>query len=185
MKEHYLRNHGCTAILHIGGHKGQEAPLYDDLGLRFTFVEANPRLAEWMIQHGMDVIATAVSSEKGMSDFYIPRVSERSSLGRLDDGRDTPREIIQVPVVPLNTIQDGYDGLVIDAQGETFDILVGGHLSKFKVIIAEVSNVPRYKGERSREAVNTLLGEWGFVEVAQYKHKNLDIYDVVWIQEQS
>jgi hypothetical protein len=34
----------CSGILHLGAHRGSEAPIYDWLGKKVIWVEANPRI---------------------------------------------------------------------------------------------------------------------------------------------
>lgn len=177
-KEKYFT--GCKAVLHVGGHVGQEAETYKRIGVAFTFVEPVPRLASIARGMGHHVLNIAVSDFRGLASFNVARSSERSSLLEAPSDVMEVRERILVPVMKLEDIQLGFDGLSIDAQGSTYAILSGGILKKFNVIVCEVSERPRYKGERTRADVSELLRRNGFEEVADYRHKTLDIFDTVW-----
>lgn len=178
-KENYFKKFGCTNILHIGGHMGQEIKIYDGLGLDFTFVEPIPRYANILRSKGLNVIEAAVSNFRGVSKFNIARVSERSSLKKTTDDVATFKKVIQVKTVKLSDIQKGFDGVSIDAQGETFEILESGKLD-FKVIICEASITPRYKGEASLFEIQAYLEARDYELVDQYRHKTLDIHDLVF-----
>ena len=95
----------------------------------------------------------------------------------------TVKDTLKVQKVTLSDIQEGFDGLAIDAQGETYDILQSGTLT-FKVIICEASEVPRYKGEHSREEITNFLKRTGYKLIETHQHETLDIHDMIWIQEQ-
>lgn len=179
-KETFFKKSRCHKILHIGGHKGQEGPIYGYMRLAFTFVEPMPRFARLMRRKGYRVIQKAVSSKEGSAVFKIAKVSERSSL-RQSDSVEVARKI-PVKTTTLAKIQRGYDGLAIDAQGETYNILKSGKLT-FKVIICEVSDTPRYAGEAGRRSVERLLADNGYKEAAVYQHGDQDIFDIVWIKK--
>lgn len=180
-KEALFKKYNCRKILHIGGHKGQEGPIYKSLGLDFTFVEPIPKFAEIMRGKGYSVIEKAVSLKNGVAVFNVAKVSERSSL-RFANGVMEVVRGIKVKTTTLSKIQRGYDGLAIDAQGETYDILKSGVLD-FKVIICEVSDKPRYFGEARRSRVESLLKENGYKKAARFQHGDLDIYDIAWIKK--
>lgn len=180
-KEEYLQ--GCKSVLHIGGHTGQEGQTYARMGLSCVFVEPMPKQAEIARSKGYTVLQIAVSDFRGIASFNVAKVSERSSL------LDAPKDVMEVekkiivPVLKLGDICNSFDALSIDTQGSTGAILNGANkeqLRSFKVIICEVSEKPRYKGEQSRREVAMLLERAGFREVASFKHKTLDIYDTIW-----
>lgn len=179
-KEYFFKKYKCNNILHIGGHIGQEAPIYKELGLLFTFVEPIPKYINILKNKGYNVIEGAVTKKKGKLNFNIANVTERSSLKNTSSDIMTVSKCILVNTFRLKDIQDGFDGLVIDAQGETYDILKSGKLD-FKVIICETSEIPRYEGEGSRDKVLKLLTEHGYKRINTFKHKTLDIYDDVFV----
>jgi hypothetical protein len=181
IKESYFKIHGCSNILHIGGHRGQEADIYNDLGLKFTFVEPIPAYVSEMRSKGINVVEAAISDYRGETSFIIGEISERSSLKMPPSDLTGVKETIIVSVMTLRDVQKGFDGLAIDAQGETYEILKGGDLN-FKVILCEASLNPRYNKEVGREKITELLLKNGYREEASYKHGDLDIYDIIFIK---
>lgn len=181
-KENYFAKYGCKNILHIGGHLGQESGIYKKLGVDFTFAEPIPKFARAIRKQGDKVIEKAVTRKSGKATFNIGKISERSSLKRTTSSVTPVSKKIEVETVALSAISKGFDGICIDAQGETLDILLGEKDFNFKVIICEVSNEPRYRGEGSARQVTALLQGKGFDLVAQYPHKKLDIHDFVFIK---
>lgn len=168
-------------VLHIGGYVGEEAPLYQSMGHDFTFVEAVPEYAEGMRKKGYKVIECAVGADGGLIDFYV-RAYASSYLPHKKGGKK-----IKVMCYTLGHLLEiehkkgnEYDMLVIDAQGATYDILESGSLSGFDTIVCEVSQHPRYKGERSMKAVMEFLELSGFYPVYIFKHVGNDIYDMVY-----
>jgi len=174
-KDSHLK--GCR-VLHIGGHKGQEIKNYRKMGVDFTYVEADPKYARILRKKGCDVIECAVTSKRGEMVFYLGEKTQRSSLKKPHKSVTGIKDKIVVECKTLEDIQDGYDGLSIDAQGESYDILSSGDLSKFRVIICEASEKPRYEGEKDKQQIHSLMD--GFTIVDEYRHKNGDIYDVVY-----
>ncbi len=180
-KEHFFKKFKCTNVLHIGGHSGQEASLYKELGLSFTFIEPMPEYARALRHGGHSVIEAAITKLRGRTSFYVGHESERSSLKETTPDVTTVAKKIQVNTLTLADVQDGFDGLSIDAQGETIDILRSGRLD-FKVIVCEVSNAPRYAGEGSRQQVAAFLDMHGYRKVAEFRHRTLDIFDDVFVK---
>lgn len=178
-KEEYFALNGCKNIIHIGGHKGEESEIYKSLGIKYVFVEPIPRLANIIRDKGINVIEKAVARESGKIKFNIAKVSERSSMYDPLDNVMEVREIIEVQSIRLSEIQEGFDGIAIDAQGATYEILKSGQLN-FKVIICEVSKIPRYSGEETKETIEKLLEENNYIKIREIKHKTLDIYDTIW-----
>jgi len=167
-------------VLHVGGFAGDD--IYQRKGIDCTFVEPIPQYASIIKARGFKVIQKAVSNERGKADFYITTKEKRSSL-RKSDVPGEIKETIKVDRVLLKDIQEGFDGLVVDAQGETYWILEQGDLSKFNAVICEVSEKPRYESEKSKEEVEKLLSDQGFSKVGEKKHGKYDIYDILFIKQ--
>lgn len=177
-KEYHFKD--CKNVLHIGGHKGQESLIYKKIGVDFTFVEPIKKLADYIKLKGNKVLNVAVSNTRSKSRFYVTKWSQRSSLLLPDESIAIVDKIIEVETVLLSDIQDGFDGLAIDAQGSTYDILKYGDLSKFKVIVCESSIVPRYSKEKSKESIECLLENSDLLKVVEYPHPDKNIIDLVY-----
>lgn len=161
-----------TAILHIGGEYGSEAPVYKQCAKRFTYVEPHPVYARYLADLDYDVLELAVGVGDGT--FYV--AGNASSL--LEPLEHLVSEIAQVEVAPLSAIEEGYDCIVIDAQGSSYDILASGTLRAASTVVCEASVVPRYEGERPLTDILELMLRREFSLVAIYRHGPYDIYDL-------
>ena len=163
-------------LLHIGGYDGEEGPLYKKKGYQFTFVEPVPEFAERIREKGYKVIQCAVGKE-GEICFYL---HDRQSSYLKEKGQQNLKTIT-VRSVSLASIQHGYNMLVIDAQGATYDIIKSGNIKKFMSVTCEVSKVPRYEGEADYDTVYKYLKDNGFTLQHEKKHIR-DIYDLEFIR---
>lgn len=168
-------------VLHIGGYVGEEAPLYKQMGVDFTFVEPVPEYADVIRSNGHKVIEVAVG-KVGEIDFYKKKYASSYLSGK--KMRGSP--IIKVNGVTLKEIQEQngkvYDMLVIDAQGATLDILKSGMLEDFKYIVCEASQKPRYDGEAPMQKIIDYMIENKFELIYPFKHVGHDIFDLVFIR---
>jgi hypothetical protein len=161
-----------TAILHIGGEYGSEAPVYKQCADRFTYVEPHPVYAQYLADQGYNVLQVAVGVGDGT--FYL--AGNASSL--LEPLEHLVSGTEQVEVVPLSAIEEGYDCIVIDAQGSSYDILASGTLRRVYTVVCEASVTPRYDGERTMADILELMLRKEFVLDAIYRHGPYDIYDL-------
>jgi hypothetical protein len=166
-------------VLHIGCHKGQEGNLYKEFTEDFTFVEPIPKFHKLLLSKGYKSLNIAITDYEGTKDFFMTTKSQRASLKEPDKSVATISKKISVTCKPLKAIQGDFNCLVVDAQGETFNILNSGLLT-FDTIVCEVSTNPRYKGESHRTVVEDYLRDNGYVFVDEYRHKDKDIYDIVY-----
>lgn len=168
-------------VLHIGGHKGQEGEMYKRVAKSFTFVEPHPHFVKVLRNKGYKVLPFAITNKEGLVDFFVTNNSQKSSLKEPTLVDSEHKETIKVRCVPLKDIQRGFDVLVIDAQGETFEVLNSGDLV-FDIILCEASTNPRYKGEKNREDIHKLLVSSNYKLINELQHKSKDIYDLVYIK---
>lgn len=168
-------------VLHIGGYVGEEAPLYKQMGIDFTFVEPVPEYADVIRSNGHKVIEVAVG-KVGEIDFYKRKYASSYLYGK--KMRGSP--LIKVKGVKLSTIQEEnhrvYDMLVIDAQGATLDILKSGMLDDFEYIVCEASQKPRYDGEAPMQEIIDYMTSKNFELIYPFKHVGHDIFDLVFIR---
>lgn len=170
----YISRHQYKAILHIGGEYGKEAHIYQKCAQRFTYIEPHPVYAQYLADLGYDVLEIAIGTGDGT--FYCSK--NASSL--LKPLEHKIENIIKVEVVPLSAVEEGYDCIVIDAQGSSYDILKSGTLKDAKTIVCEASENARYDGEKTLASILELLLPTNFVLVAIYPHGPYDIYDLVF-----
>jgi hypothetical protein len=167
-------------VLHIGGHKGQEGKLYKKFTKGFAFVEPMPDFAKLINDKGYKVFNCAVTNYQGYKEFIVMKNSQRSSLQTADEDVAIPHTKIMVQCVPLIAIQKGFNTLVIDAQGESYNILISGDLRFFDTVICEASKNPRYSDEKDYTTIIQFMTQQGFKFVDELQHKTKDIYDLVF-----
>jgi hypothetical protein len=178
-----LSKYGPKNVLHVGGHVGEEGELYERIGVDFTFVEPVPEYAEQIRKKGYKVLECAVG-ERGIRDFIVRSIF--SSFWQRDSKydnylknwlgkkgiKDSP-EKIKVKVVPLSSIQKGFDTLVVDAEGSDLEVLKSGKLN-FKTMIIEVRGEPAYVGGVGRSELESYIFSKGYTKAEE--HANNVIY---------
>lgn len=163
-------------VLHIGGFTGEEADLYEFNNISFLYCEPNPTYYEMLTDLGFDVLPYAVTSQKE-AKLYITTNEASSSINQ--PLQHSISETIEVPVIKLGHIQEGYDTLVVDT-GSSIDVLQSGDVAKFAYVICEISANERYKGEGNLiDLCHYMFGK-GFVITYISRHGNEDIYDILF-----
>jgi FkbM family methyltransferase len=154
-------------ILHIGGHIGQEGEIYKDI-CSFTFVEPVPNFARIIRDKGYNVIEKAVgdTSLGAKRKFYVN--NQISSFYKTI--KPHRRKEIEVDVVTLESIQKGFDTLVVDTEGSVLEVLKSGTLN-FDSIIVEAREVPAFMGEPTLQEIKLYLESFGY---RLYNHKERD-----------
>ena len=174
-----------TSVLHIGGHRGEEQPFYDDLGvLRTLWFEAIPESAEWMTKHFQDrgdvrVIQACLSDGYGFVDFQITNNYASSSMLELgthlqhhpkiyvEETKRVWTEPLEVLMAKIQEKPKNYDTMNIDVQGAELKVLkgYGKQLYNIKYIYCEVNREELYKGCCLVHEIDNYLGDFGFNRV--------------------
>jgi len=137
-------------IFHIGAHRGGEAPIYEWLGKKVIWVEANPKIfidlliniKQFRFQKAINALLTDKDDEK--INFYISNNDAASSsihkFGNLSKGKDSLWQNKNLKMIDemslisktLDTVIQqhqieikNYDHWVIDVQGAELDVLKG------------------------------------------------------------
>jgi FkbM family methyltransferase len=171
-------------VLHIGANIGEEAPVYDELGIKdVIWIEGNPdifpKLKSNIQKYGMQTAFLAcIGDENGDTVLHISNNgSQSSSILELGTHKTAHPEVHYVKDIPLkmfrvdslfdeNILKD-YDFLNIDLQGAELKALKGmGELLRgFRWAYLEVNKAELYKGcALIGEVDNYLLG-YGFKRV--------------------
>lgn len=150
-------------ILHIGGHWGEEAEDYIKLGADFTFVEPVKEFAQVIRDKGYKCLEIAIGDQEG--EFYVDR--------GLSSFRKTnyPREIVRtehIKAVPLSEVEAGFDTLIIDTEGTTYEVLRTGTLKDAKTIVCELRKNALFEGETTQDEVEKYLLSKGFKKIEEY-----------------
>lgn len=167
----------CNGIIHMGGHRGQEAAIYDWFNKKTIWIEANPNILDDLkdnveLYFNQKVIHALLSNkDKVLTRFYLSsNDAASSSLFKFGTG-DLHSAIRMTNFIELETIKfdsmveakridiNEYDFWVMDLQGAELLALKGSinSLKKCKFIYAEISKVDIYEnGAQWHELKNFL-----------------------------
>ena len=193
----------CSGILHLGAHRGSEAPIYDWLGKKVIWVEANPR-----IYFDLKINTKKYINQKCFNHLITDRVglkyefnisnndSASSSIfkfGKLSVGKDNlwPEkkplkysdkiELTSTTVdyfISNNNINiEEYNHWVVDLQGAELLALNGSvnSIKNCKSILIEVSDGEVYKNSPNYREILQFLDFYNFkpCNTMEGKHCNL------------
>lgn len=150
-------------VLHVGANVGEEAPVYDQLGIKHVcWIEANPEIIPQLKintqKYGHKVIHALIGDVEGLElPFHVSNnASQSSSILELATHKVAHPEVHFVKDVVLKmrridqfrTCWGGYDFLNIDLQGAELKALrgMGDLLHQFKWAYLEVNQAELYKG---------------------------------------
>jgi len=167
-------------VLHVGGNRGEEAPVYLELGIkRQIWIEANPNIFE-------QLKATIANNPEAKAYLFAagdetkPTVlhesnngSQSSSILELGTHKIAHPEVsyigdIDVPMMRLDSFNfEGCDFLNMDIQGAELLALkgMGETLHNFKWAYLEVNKAELYKGCALVEDIDFYLSSFGFQRV--------------------
>jgi FkbM family methyltransferase len=170
-------------VLHVGANVGEEAPVYDELGIKeVAWVEANPdlipKLKENVFKLGHTIYEACVSDTTGEEvTFNISNNGgQSSSILELGTHKIAHPEVHYTKTLNLETIRldlmlagsyIDYNFLNIDLQGAELKALrgLGDRLHQFKWAYLEVNQAELYKGCALVEEIDTYLLGFGFKRV--------------------
>ena len=179
---HEILSH-CPGILHVGAHIGQEAPLYDDIGLNVIWIEGDPAIYSELkaqIQSRVNqraFLALLGNRAEENTNFYrASNNGQSSSVYPL--AKDLKfNYVTQVDTVRLNmqtldalfsdeTLQ-GYPYWLLDVQGAELLVLQGAqaNLDYCEFLELEVSNFFHYESQPLFEELTTFLAKNGFFPI--------------------
>jgi FkbM family methyltransferase len=155
-------------VLHIGANLGEEAPVYDELGIhRQIWIEANPEIFPQLCQHlakynPEEVVALnyCIGDENKDTILHVSNnASLSSSVLDLGTHKDAHPDVHYIKDIPMKMHRvDSIDGiqylilgcefLNIDLQGFELNALrgMGDLLQQFKAAYLEVNLMELYKG---------------------------------------
>ena len=203
-KSHIEQRLKCSnGVLHIGGHKGQEAGEYARFNKPVLWIEASPimhkvlqkNIAEFLDQRAFCAL---LSSKSGVqAEFHISNNADGASsslfeFGPKSEGEETlwPQldlhmvDVMTLPTLKLDDLLSAnnvdpadYDYWVLDVQGAEKLVLRGADhaLSKCSAIYAEISLTEVYKGGVLWEELASYLKEKGFLPLFDPAREHDDI----------
>jgi FkbM family methyltransferase len=171
-------------VLHVGGHHGEEASLYDKIGVdRAVFFEPDPRNVV-VLNHVLSkypdrdykICKEALGSEETTMKLYLAsnNGASNSLLRPYKHLQQYPNikfeHDIEVNVKPLNKIKEkleNFNFMNIDVQGFELEVLKGASeiLNHIDGIICEVNRDEVYQDCPMVEEIDEFLKEYGFERV--------------------
>ena len=172
-------------ILHIGGNRGEEAPVYLELGVRKQiWIEANPEmflLLKQTISNNPDAIAynfAAGDIDDQLITLHVANnAGQSSSVLQLGTHRQQHPDVhftkdVQVTMKRIDCLISkdeivNYDFLNIDVQGFEGQVLtgMGDYLNHFKWAYIEVNNGQVYEGCWEVGQIDIYMSKFGFRRV--------------------
>lgn len=174
-----------SGILHIGAHRGSEAPVYEWFGKKVVWIEANPNiyenLRENLIKYELQTSFCRLITDKDDQEYSfkisnndgasssIYNFSNINSEEMFLDRNFSMKEEIKIKSISLDNFfkkekidPKNFNHWVIDVQGSELDLFKGAKNSlKFcKSLIVEVSTKDIYEGGAIwKDVKNFLKGE--------------------------
>lgn len=190
-------------VLHIGANVGEEAPVYDKLGIKnMIFIEANPAIFLMLksnIAKYPDATAYnyCIGDEEGKNViFHVSNNgSQSSSILELGTHKQVHPEVHYVSDIPMKTRRvdhilnsedlADYDFLNIDLQGAELLALrgMGDLLYAFKWLYLEVNQAELYKGCPHVNDLDLFLNGFGFKRVETKWCGNTNWGDALYIKK--
>lgn len=176
--------YNSNGVIHMGAHRGGEAPVYDWFQKKTIWIEANPKiipdLKDNVYQFPFQKVIQALLSDKDGDyiDFYISS-NDSASSSIFEFGKKSIEQNlkmvskIKLRSCKLDTIVKNepieildYDFWVIDLQGAELLALKGAmeSLRKCKSILVEVSKNEYYKNAVNWEELKKFLNQNDFIQ---------------------
>lgn len=191
-----------TGVLHIGANVGEEAPVYDQLGIKnVIWIEGNPELMPRLQQNisiypGQKAHNFLIGDSKGAATLHISNNGSQSSsileLGTHKTAhpevhyvKDIPMEMRRIDDLFANGLSVEYDFLNIDLQGAELMALrgMGEILKQFKWAYLEVNKAELYKGCALVEDIDLYMLGFGFKRVETSWAGNTGWGDALYIKQ--
>jgi FkbM family methyltransferase len=192
-------------VLHVGANVGEEAPVYDELGIKTAvFIEANNEIYKKLesnllayYNRGREYVAfcECVSDTDGQEVvFHVSNNgSQSSSILELGTHKIAHPEVHYVKDIPMKTIRidtliidddSELDFLNIDLQGAELKALrgMGDLLHQFKWAYLEVNKAELYKGCALVEDIDMYMLGFGFKRVETMWCGNTNWGDALYIK---
>jgi FkbM family methyltransferase len=168
-------------VLHVGANVGEEAPVYDELGIKnVIWIEANdkliPKLSATASKYGHQVIHECVgdvngeevvfhiSNNAGQSSSILELGTHKTAHPEVHYIEDVQMKMTRIDALPIADGFKEFDFLNIDLQGAELKALrgMGELLKRFKWAYLEVNQAELYKGCALVEDIDMYMIGYGF-----------------------
>jgi FkbM family methyltransferase len=181
-------------VVHVGGHRGEEAKIYSDFGLRVLWFEGlpeyftilNDEISQYPKQKALNYFLS--DSKESKVPFYLSNNDRNSSsffrFGTAMNQKDLAMDAkILVETERLDGILSAeslvpFNHLVIDVQGAELSVLkgAGNLISCFSTLKIEVSTRAVYEGAALYDEVATYLLAKGFFPLFNPQSSHTDVF---------
>lgn len=171
-------NLNISGVIHIGGHHGQEYPLYKQCNIKnIAFVEPHPYNVEILksnVGNECLIFNTALGNQEGTIEMFIEEANQGQSSSVLEPYVHLQQYPhieflykIDVPITKLDLLdldKSKFNMINIDVQGYELEVFKGGQefLKTTDYIYTEVNRDEVYKNCAKIEDLNNFLSPLGF-----------------------
>jgi FkbM family methyltransferase len=185
----------CNGIIHMGAHRGQEAPVYDWFNKKTIWIEANPNLIDYLQDNvsqfiNQEIIQALISNQdKIITKFNISdNDGASSSIFKFDKAESHAKikmtNSIELESIKLDTLLiknkidvNKYNFWVMDLQGAELLALQGAtdSLKNCKYIYCEISKENIYINGAEWNELKKFLNNYGFIPSWEPETKHTDV----------
>ena len=170
-------------LIHIGAHKGEEIPLYEQYNLDRVYLIEPIIYCEKVIQEKVRLLDNyysfnyALGSENKLSTIYLAD-GEDSGSSSLLAPRESEIKFSNSQQIEVKTFAslnlEKIEMVVIDTQGYEMEVLKGfdDHLTEINFFIVEFANYEGYINQPTYKHLNKFMKRQGFIVVDQIKRIN-------------
>jgi FkbM family methyltransferase len=170
-------------VIHIGGNRGEEIPIYLELGIdRQLWFEGNPEIClklqenlannpnayayNYCVGNENRKVTLHISNNDGQSSSILELGTHKTAHPEVKFTKDVEVEMIRIEDYIYKGIEN-YDFLNIDIQGYELEALkgMGDMLHDIKWAYLEVNKEPLYVGCALVEEIDAYLEKYGFARV--------------------
>lgn len=173
----------ARTVLHIGGHDGEETPIYQAMhAKKIVYVEpdVSPALQDQLRFPEIEIVGCAVGTGNATRGWVRMPNTHQSHLAA-EDGTFDPRRYVQV--TPLGFISNDHldaNILVVDTSGNELDVLKSGPLEQYDAIIVETDDSGVHASRT--EDVRTYMYGQGRTCVQRWTHGGHSYGDEVYVR---
>ena len=187
--------YNCSGVIHMGAHRGGEAPVYDWFQKKTIWIEANPKIIPDLVDHvyqfpHQKVISALLSDRDNQNIEFKISSNDSASSSIYEFGKKSLEQNLKMiskinlksekfdTIVEKNSIQlKDYDFWVMDLQGSELLALKGAALSlkKCKSILIEVSQSEYYINAVKWDELKKFLNENHFSQKWEPKESHTDV----------
>ena len=179
---HDVYGMGIDGVLHIGGHFGEEARLYNNLNIRnaifFEPLKTSFSICESVVsRYNYECVNIALGSKETEMEMYTETANMGQSSSLLKPSlhiKQYPHIIFngseKVQVTTLDSFMEdknlsNYNLINIDVQGYELEVFKGSveTLNKIDYVIAEVNRDELYENCAKVDEIDNFLSDFGFV----------------------